>query len=142
MDHPVISADGHIDFPLLPENLWVENAPDGMRERMPRVVETPRGRVWQSHKGTSLGLLGGMGSAGRPYVPGQIHRSDRMAEQGLYDDQARGVMRPAVPELRVKDQELDGVAGEALPLPAYQTTPNQPSCAFWTGGFKASSCPT
>ena len=25
MDHPIISADGHIDFPLLPENLWVEN---------------------------------------------------------------------------------------------------------------------
>ncbi len=114
MDHPVISADGHIDFPLLPENLWVENAPAGMRERMPRVVETPRGRVWQTHKGTSLGLVGGMGSAGRPYVSGEIHRSDRMAEQGLYDDQSRGVMRPAVPELRVKDQELDGVAGEVV----------------------------
>ena len=114
MDQRVISADGHIDFPLLPENLWRDNAPAALRDRMPRVVESERGRVWRSEKGTSLGLVGGMGSAGRPYVPGEIHRSDRMAEQGLYEDQSRGVMRPAVPELRVKDQELDGVDGEVV----------------------------
>jgi predicted TIM-barrel fold metal-dependent hydrolase len=114
MDHPLISADGHIDFPLLPENLWVENAPAELRDRMPRVVEGDRGRIWRSHKGAPLGLAGGMGSAGRPYVPGEIHRSDRMAEQGLYEDQSRGVMRPAIPELRVKDQDLDGVSGEVL----------------------------
>ena len=114
MDQPVISADGHIDFPLLPENLWVDNAPPALRDRMPRVVESSRGRVWRTHAGTPLGLVGGMGSAGRPYVPGEIHRSDRMAAQGLFEDQARGVMRPAVPELRVKDQELDGVCGEVV----------------------------
>jgi predicted TIM-barrel fold metal-dependent hydrolase len=37
-----------------------------------------------------------------------------MAEQGLYADQARGIMRPTVPELRVRDQDLDGVAGEVV----------------------------
>ena len=114
MVHPLISADGHIDFPLLPENLWVESAPAELRDRMPRVEESPRGRIWKSAKGVPLGLLGGMGSAGRPYVPGEIHRADRMAEQGLYADQARGLMRPTVPELRVKDQDLDGVAGEVV----------------------------
>ena len=114
MSHPILSADGHIDFPLLPETIWNDNAPAALRDRMPRVVETSHGRVWKSAKGTSLGLVGGMGSAGRPYVPGEIHRSDRMAEQGLYADQQRGIMRPAVPELRVKDQELDGVSGEVL----------------------------
>jgi predicted TIM-barrel fold metal-dependent hydrolase len=114
MEHPLISADGHIDFPLLPERLWVEHAPADLRDRMPRVEESERGRIWKSAKGVPLGLAGGMGSAGRPYVPGEIHRADRMAEQGLYADQARGVMRPAVPELRVKDQDLDGVAGEVV----------------------------
>ena len=55
-----------------------------------------------------------MGSAGREYVPGEIHRSDRMAEQGLYRDQSKGIMRPATPELRVADQDLDGVSGEVV----------------------------
>jgi predicted TIM-barrel fold metal-dependent hydrolase len=114
MDHPVISADGHIDFPLMPEDLFVSNAPPALRARMPRVEDTPDGRIWKSAQGTSLGLAGGMGSAGRSYVPGEIHRSDRMAEQGLYRDQSRGIMRPAIPELRVKDQELDGISGEVL----------------------------
>ena len=94
MSHPILSADGHIDFPLLPETLWSDNAPAALRDRMPRVVETPHGRVWKSAKGVSLGLVGGMGSAGRPYVPGEIHRSDRMAAQGLFEDQQRGIMRP------------------------------------------------
>ena len=110
----IISADGHIDFPLLPETLWSDNAPAALRDRMPQIVESERGRVWQTAKGVPLGLVGGMGSAGRPYVPGEIHRSDRMAEQGLYDDQSRGVMRPATADLRVKDQDLDGVSGEVV----------------------------
>ncbi len=114
MSELILSADGHIDFPLLPETLWSDNATAALRDRMPRVVETSRGRVWQSAKGARLGLVGGMGSAGREYVPGEIHRSDRMAEQGLYDDQKSGIMRPAVPELRVKDQDRDGVSGEVV----------------------------
>jgi predicted TIM-barrel fold metal-dependent hydrolase len=114
MDHPIISADGHIDLPVLPENLWAENAPAALRERMPHVVEKPTGKVWVSAKGKELGLVGGMGSAGRPYIPGEIHRSDRMAEVGLFRDQRAGIMRTATPELRVRDQELDGVSAEVV----------------------------
>lgn len=114
MKHPILSADGHIDLPVLPESMWRDGAPAALRDRMPRVVETSRGRVWMSAKGKELGLVGGMGSAGRPYLPGEIHRSDRMAEQGLFRDQLAGRMRTAIPELRVKDQELDGVSGEVV----------------------------
>lgn len=114
MKHKLISADGHIDFPLMPENLWRDNAPAELKDRMPRIVERKGSRIWESATGTSLGLAGGMGSGGRRYQPGQIHRSDRMAEQGLYADQDKGIMRPAVPELRLKDQELDGLSGEVL----------------------------
>ena len=55
-----------------------------------------------------------MGSAGREYVPGRIHRSDRMASTGLYEDGKKGIRRLTDPELRVKDQDRDGVQGEVL----------------------------
>ena len=64
MSHPILSADGHIDFPLLPETLWSDNAPAALRDRMPHIVETSRGRTWKSAQGESLGLVGGMGAAG------------------------------------------------------------------------------
>ena len=55
-----------------------------------------------------------MGSAGREYVPGRIHRADRMASTGLYEDGKKGIRRLTDPELRVKDQDRDGVQGEVL----------------------------
>ena len=58
--------------------------------------------------------MNGMGSAGREYVPGQIHRSDRMAATGLYDDGRKGIRRITDPELRIKDQDRDGVQAEVL----------------------------
>ena len=110
----MISADGHIDLPCLPGELFVDGAPAELRDRMPRVVERAGARHWVSARGESLGLHGGMGSAGRRYEPGVIHRADRMAETGLYDDQAQGVMRTTIPELRLKDQDRDGVVGEVV----------------------------
>ena len=55
-----------------------------------------------------------MGSAGREYVPGRIHRADRMAETGLYSDGKKGIRRLTDPELRLKDQDRDGVQAEVL----------------------------
>ena len=78
-NHPVISADGHIDLPWLPPTLFVDHAPAALKDKMPKVVDNPEGKTWVAHNGTNLGLAGGMGSAGRPYIPGQIYRSDRMA---------------------------------------------------------------
>ena len=114
MDYQVISADCHIDLPWLPEDLFVSQSRSDMRERMPFVEEKSDGKYWISKNGAKFGLVNGMGSAGRRYVPGEIHRSDRMAEQGLYADGDRGVRRLTVPELRVKDQDLDGVQAEVL----------------------------
>lgn len=114
MSNLVISADGHIDLPCLPTSLFVEGASKSMRARMPHAIERDNGQLWVTAKGTPLGLVGGMGSAGRRYEPGQIHRADRMAETGLYADQARGIMRTAIPALRIKDQERDGVVGEVI----------------------------
>src|SRR5262249_58890087 len=42
------------------------------------------------------------------------HRADRMAEKGIYEDGRKGIRRLTDPELRIKDQDLDGVQGEVL----------------------------
>ena len=115
MNYPIYSADGHIDLPCMPAEIFVENAPAKLRDRMPKVVERDDGkRHWVNAAGKSMGLYGGMGSAGRQYEPGVIHRADRMAETGLYADQERGIMRTTDPVLRLQEQDRDGVAGEVI----------------------------
>jgi predicted TIM-barrel fold metal-dependent hydrolase len=113
MEYTRISADCHIDLPWLPPDLFTANASARLRDRMPYVADGPMGPVWVTKQGASLGLVNGMGSAGREYVPGQIHRSDRMAT-GLYEDGKRGIRRITDPELRLTDQERDGIQAEVL----------------------------
>jgi hypothetical protein len=114
MKYEFISADCHIDLIWLPPNLFTENAPAVLKERMPYVLEGRKGMQWVSKNGARFGLMNGMGSAGREYVPGEIHRSDRMASTGLYDDGRKGIRRLTDPELRLTDQERDGVQAEVL----------------------------
>ena len=114
MNYRIISADCHIDLPWLPEDLFTNEAASRFKDRMPFVSETEKGRFWVSRNGAQFGLQNGMGSAGRKYVPGQIHRSDRMADQGLYSDGALGIPRLTDPMLRIKDQDLDGVQAEVI----------------------------
>ena len=114
MRYTRISADCHIDLCWLPPDLFTSSASAAMKDRMPYVTDGPKGPVWVTKKGANLGLVNGMGSAGREYVPGKIHRSDRMAATGLYEDGKRGIRRLTDPELRLKDQERDGVQAEVL----------------------------
>jgi uncharacterized protein len=114
MRYEIISADCHVDLCWLPPELFVENARADLRERMPYVAEGPSGRMWKTNRGANLGHVNGMGSAGRQYIPGRIHRADRMAETGLYEDGKRGIRRLTDPDLRVKDQDRDGVQAEVL----------------------------
>ena len=114
MKYDVISADGHIDLIWLPTDLFTANASAKFKDRMPHVVDGPDGPRWVSKNGAQFGLVNGMGSAGRKYVPGEIHRSDRMASTGLYEDGKKGIRRLTDPDLRLKDQDLDGVQAEVL----------------------------
>ena len=114
MRYEMISADCHLDLCWLPPDLFVTQASRELRDRMPYVTEGPKGPVWVTKKGASLGHVNGMGSAGREYVPGRIHRADRMAATGLYDDGKRGIRRLSDPDLRIKDQDRDGVQAEVL----------------------------
>jgi predicted TIM-barrel fold metal-dependent hydrolase len=114
MRYQMISADCHVDLCWLPPDLFTANASAALRERMPYVADGPDGPMWMTKKGANLGHVNGMGSAGRQYVPGKIHRADRMAATGLYEDGKRGIRRLTDPDLRVKDQDRDGVQAEVL----------------------------
>ena len=100
--YETISADCHVDLIWLPPELFTGNAAPAMRDRMPYVTDGPKGKIWVTKKGANLGNANAMGSAGREYVPGKIHRSDRMASTGLYDDGKKGIRRLTDPELRIK----------------------------------------
>ncbi len=114
MNYERISADCHIDLIWLPPDLFTANAPAALKDRMPYVTEGRKGPHWVAKNGARFGLMNGMGSAGREYVPGEIHRSDRMASTGLYEDGRKGIRRLTDPDLRLKDQERDGVQAEVL----------------------------
>jgi predicted TIM-barrel fold metal-dependent hydrolase len=114
MQYKVISADCHVDLIWLPPDLFTANARAALKDRMPYVTEGERGREWVTKSGSSFGLDAGMGSAGRPYQPGKIHRSDRMASTGLYDPEQQQVRRLTDPTLRLKDQDRDGIQAEIL----------------------------
>lgn len=114
MEYRIISADCHIDLCWLPPDLFTSNASAATKDRMPYVADGPKGPMWVTKNGANLGRPCGMGSAGREYVPGRIHRADRMAATGLYDDGKRGIRRLTEPALRIKDQDRDGVQAEVL----------------------------
>jgi predicted TIM-barrel fold metal-dependent hydrolase len=114
MKYTCISADCHIDLIWLPPDLFTGNASAALQARMPHVVDGNDGPVWVTEQGARFGLMNGMGSGGRKYVPGQIHRSDRMAETGLFTDGEKGIRRLTDPALRVKDQDRDGIQAEVL----------------------------
>ncbi|HTV88708.1 MAG TPA: amidohydrolase family protein [Stellaceae bacterium] len=114
MQYRRISADCHLDLPWLPPELFVENASRELRDRMPYVEEGPDGPYWVTKAGVNMGLVGGTGSVGGKFVPGQNYRLDKMAETGFFADGKRGIRRPGDPDLRIKDMEKDGVDAEII----------------------------
>src|SRR5438477_380209 len=114
MKYDVISAACHSDLVWLRPALLPANASAAVKDRMPYVADGPRGREWVTKNGASFGLDCGMGSAGRLYEPGKIHRSDRMASTGLYDPEQQKIRRLTNPDLRLDDQGRDGIQAEVL----------------------------
>ena len=115
MELKLISGDGHIDLPWLPADLFVSNVPARLKDRMPHVEDTEEGKQWFAN-GMPLGLVAGINldAMWHHYVPGQSHRLDRMEEVAFFSDGQIGQFHPTTPELRIKDQNLDGVSGEVI----------------------------
>ena len=114
MRYSRISADCHIDLPMLAPDIFTSNASAALKDRMPYVTDGPDGPFWTCKNGGSFGLLNGVGPAGQKLVPGQNYRVDVMAATGLYEDGQKGHRRPTDPALRKKDMERDGVDAEVI----------------------------
>ena len=110
MDYKIISGDGHIDLKWLPHDLFVSNAPAKWKDQAPRVVETEEGSHWfAGAEDLVKGPLGRIADVGLPNR-GVSKRYDRMAEFGFYE----GGPHPTTPELRLRDQDTDGVDAEVI----------------------------
>src|SRR5216117_3183995 len=114
MPYNRISADCHLDLIWLPPDLFVSEAPQGLKERMPYVADGPDGKRWVANNGAVFGIAGGVGASGTKYQPGKQLRVDVMASTGLYEDGKKGIRRPGDPHLRVKEMDRDGVDAEVI----------------------------
>ncbi len=118
MEYRCISADCHMDLCWLPHDLFTSSATQAMKSRMPYVKEGPDGFMWEMSPGVTLSRAnakGGVGTAGNTaYVPGTDHRFDRIATTGLYSEGSKGIFRPSTPELRLKEQDRDGLQAEVI----------------------------
>ena len=114
-NYNIISGDSHIDMRWLPGDLFVDNAPAKWEDRVPQLIETKEGLKWFAGdqdmsvptKDLSLPRLG----ASRAVPPrGSTKRLDRMHDAGFYD----GRDHPTTPEIRINDQDMDGVDAEVI----------------------------
>ena len=108
MEYNVISGDGHIDLKWLPHELFVSNAPAKWKDRPPHVVETREGKKWVAEE-KDLASFSGLFDMKLPQR-GVSNRIDRMYELGFFE----GGPHPTTPDLRIGDQEIDGVDAEVI----------------------------
>ena len=113
MEYKVISSDGHIDLAFMPPDLFVSQAPARWKDQVPHVVETEEGGRWfaegKNLAAMALGAASGLANKALP-AKGRSKRIDRMYEAGFYE----GGPHPTTAELRIKDQEIDGVDAEVM----------------------------
>ncbi|HYS18514.1 MAG TPA: amidohydrolase family protein, partial [Candidatus Binatia bacterium] len=109
MSYRIISADCHIDMTWMPGDLWVKNAPAKFRDRVPQVRQTDDGPRWFA-EGKELGVYGGLGFGFDRVQRGFSKHVERMFDVGFYE----GGPHPTTPDLRLKDQDLDGIDAEVM----------------------------
>ena len=100
--YTLISSDSHV---YEPQDLWTSRIEPKYQDRAPRIISQDDGDWWycDGHKvsGTAAGS-----QAGRRFEdPDELSRTDRFADvrQGGY-----------LPDARIKDMDLDGVAAEVV----------------------------
>ena len=113
MKYNLISADTHMDLVYMPPEMFVENAPSSLRDKMPRVEDTEEGPYWML-EGKKVVPSGSGGLTSGHYQEGEAKHLDRMAEVGFFDSMAHGVYHPSDPDLRVRDLDIDGVDAEMM----------------------------
>jgi predicted TIM-barrel fold metal-dependent hydrolase len=113
MPDRIVSADSHVNPP---KDLWTQDPPAKLKERVPRVESTPAGDFWIVDSEIK-GAIGLDSAAGR--------KPEEFKAMGLtYKD-----MRPGSydPKARLEDMDLDGVDAEVLyfggPVTQYPADP-------------------
>ena len=83
---------------------------------MPNVQTLDRGKYWfvQGREFCPVGSDSVGVPEGQDYASGEDVRLDRMAKAGFFDGVSNGIYHPADPELRVKDQDIDGIDAEVI----------------------------
>lgn len=110
MRYEIISADSHLDIFYLPPDTFTSRCPAGLRDRVPKVVETDEGPVWVGDGGF-LGHYGGwMGTKSMRGAGNSGYRGQRMQEAGFDPEECR----PANSRLRLEDQDKDGIDAEVI----------------------------
>lgn len=113
MTYDIISGDGHVDLAWLPDDLFTSRAPAKLKGIAPHVKETEGGGRWFAEDKDLLSMSRGAASAlTRRGAQGReaSKHIQRMMEVGFYE----GGPHPSTPELRIKDQEIDGVDAEVI----------------------------
>ena len=108
MEYNLISGDSHVDVKFLPGDVFVSGAPARLKDQMPQVVETKDGKRWYS-EGADLASRFRTADM-EPFPRGYSTRIDRMHDAGFFD----GRLRPTTPDLRIEDQDMDGVDAEVI----------------------------
>ena len=96
MEYNLVSGDSHVDMSWLPGNLFIENAPQSLKDRMPHVTETDEGERWVVGDQV-LGVAGGAGFSFLPTLKNRFRRMDRMIEMGFLDGMDQGQIPPHRP---------------------------------------------
>ena len=113
MDYKLISGDGHIDLRDLPHDVFAPHAPAKWKDKAPRLVETKAGKRWfvegRDVVATYPDVRSSLASLKAP-TQGISKHTDRMFEVGYFE----GEPHPGNPELRIRDQEIDGVDADVI----------------------------
>ena len=100
MRYEMISADCHLDLVLAAaRSLHVSTPRPRCATRMPYVTRRPQGPGVGDEEGREPRARQRHGLGRARVRAGQIHRADRMAATGLYEDGKKGIRRLSDPDL-------------------------------------------
>jgi len=111
MEYQVISGDSHIDLRYMPKDLFITNAAARLKDKMPKVDDTTEDPQWVASD-VGLGIAGNRLEITN-YSTEMGTRWDAMVKGGFLDQSEKG-FHPTTPELRIKDQDRDGVQAEVI----------------------------
>lgn len=100
--YQLISSDSHV---YEPPDLWTSRMPAQFRERAPHVISKADGDWWYCDGRKVSGTAAGSQTGRRFEEPDTLSRTDRMSHirRGGY-----------IPDERIRDMDIDGVAGEVV----------------------------